>query len=31
MVEMVFYVGIEYVLIRIFSTGMLTLEPIFER
>jgi hypothetical protein len=31
MVEMEFYVGIKYVLIGIFSTGMLTLDPIVER
>ncbi len=31
MVEMVFYVGIKNVLISIFSTGMLTLDPIIER
>ena len=27
MVEMILYVGIKYVLIGIFSTGMLTFEP----
>jgi hypothetical protein len=31
MVEMVFYVGIKYVLISIFSKGMLTLDQIIER
>ena len=30
-VEMVFYVGIKYVLISIFSKGMLTLDPIVGR
>ena len=31
MVEMVFYVGIEYVLVSILSKGMLALDPIVGR